>query len=173
MNKIIVAMFAILLSTSLVSSAVFIKYDGVDGESADANHDKWIDVLSIDWGTTSSTDGDPGVSLVELHTQVGKATPKLFLACAEGSHVAREKLEICDGRGRNQECYFRANFEEITFLEQNLHLDTTEKRSSSRSRGRDRITESITFNFESVEMIYIDPSGVEHSSGPVSFGSAR
>ena len=23
---------------------------GVDGESKDSNHDKWIDVLSIDWG---------------------------------------------------------------------------------------------------------------------------
>ena len=48
--------------------AVFAKYDGVDGESVDAqtaelklgtdgsktkdaNHDKWIDVLSIDWGS--------------------------------------------------------------------------------------------------------------------------
>ena len=31
--------------------AVFAKYDGVDGESADANHDKWIDVLSNDWGS--------------------------------------------------------------------------------------------------------------------------
>ena len=25
--------------------AIFAKYEGVDGESADANHDKWIDVF--------------------------------------------------------------------------------------------------------------------------------
>ena len=31
--------------------AVFAKYDGVDGEAKDSNHDKWIDVLAIDWGS--------------------------------------------------------------------------------------------------------------------------
>ena len=24
-------------------------YSGVEGESSDANHDKWIDILSVDW----------------------------------------------------------------------------------------------------------------------------
>ena len=40
--------------------AAFAKYDGVDGESKDANHDKWIDVLSIDWGSHKPGGGATG-----------------------------------------------------------------------------------------------------------------
>ena len=29
--------------------AAFAKNDGFDGESKDENHDKWIDVLSVQW----------------------------------------------------------------------------------------------------------------------------
>ena len=35
---------------SPAKAAVFAKFDGIDGESEDANHDKWINVLHIDWG---------------------------------------------------------------------------------------------------------------------------
>ncbi len=42
--------------------AAFAKYDGIDGESQDANHDKWIDVLSLDWGAHRSGGGATGQS---------------------------------------------------------------------------------------------------------------
>ncbi|MFV9673696.1 MAG: type VI secretion system tube protein Hcp, partial [Acidimicrobiia bacterium] len=35
---------------SMTGGNIFAKYDGVDGESDDANHSKWIDVLSVEWG---------------------------------------------------------------------------------------------------------------------------
>ena len=33
----------------VTGGAAFVKFDGVDGEATDANHDKWIDVLSVRW----------------------------------------------------------------------------------------------------------------------------
>ena len=42
--------------------AAFAKYDGVDGESDDANHGKWIDILSIDWGAHKPGGGATGQS---------------------------------------------------------------------------------------------------------------
>ncbi len=30
--------------------AVFAKFEGVDGESKDDHHGRWIDVLNVDWG---------------------------------------------------------------------------------------------------------------------------
>lgn len=36
------------IKTKVKAGAVFAKYDGFDGEAKDANHDTWIDVLSID-----------------------------------------------------------------------------------------------------------------------------
>lgn len=29
---------------------IFLKIDGIEGESQNANHKKWIDVLSFNWG---------------------------------------------------------------------------------------------------------------------------
>ena len=42
--------------------AVFAKYDGIDGESKDQNHDKWIDVLNLDWGIHKPGGGATGQS---------------------------------------------------------------------------------------------------------------
>ena len=42
--------------------AAFAKYDGIDGEAIDANHDKWIDILSIDWGAHKPGGGATGQS---------------------------------------------------------------------------------------------------------------
>ena len=42
--------------------AAFAKYDGIDGESKDSNPDKWIDVLSIDWGSNKPGGGATGAT---------------------------------------------------------------------------------------------------------------
>lgn len=34
------------------TAAVFVKFEGVDGESQDQDHGKWVDVLSVDTATT-------------------------------------------------------------------------------------------------------------------------
>ncbi len=41
----------LLFAGTGAEAAAFLKFDGIDGESADKNHDKWIDVLSVDWGS--------------------------------------------------------------------------------------------------------------------------
>ncbi len=42
--------------------AVFAKFQDIDGESRDANHDKWIDVLSVEWGSSIPSGGTTGQS---------------------------------------------------------------------------------------------------------------
>jgi hypothetical protein len=47
------------------------KFDGVDGESkGDAKHDKWIDVLSTDWGTQAQKAQIKGKQLI-IQTRSG------------------------------------------------------------------------------------------------------
>ncbi len=43
-----------LISTSATFAAIFVKFDGIDGESNDANHDKWSDVLSVNESLTTA-----------------------------------------------------------------------------------------------------------------------
>ena len=75
------------------AGAAFAKYDGIDGESKDSNHDKWIDVLSIDWGVHKPGGGDTGQSRrrgsavvedVTLTFEYEKAAPKLLESALTG-----------------------------------------------------------------------------------------
>ncbi len=73
--------------------AIFAKYDGVDGEATDANHDKWIDVLSFDWGAERAGSNSAGQSRrrgsadiedLVLAIEYEKASPKLLESCLSG-----------------------------------------------------------------------------------------
>ena len=80
----------------------FVKYDGVDGESQDANHDKWIDVLSIDWGSNKPGGGATGQSrrrggvIVEdlvLTMEYEKSSVKLLEKLNMGEVIPKLEIE--------------------------------------------------------------------------------
>ena len=74
----------------------FLKIDGIVGDSTVVNHKDEIDVLSWSWGATQTggTTGAGGgagagkASLQDFHfvSHISKASPKLFLSCATGTH---------------------------------------------------------------------------------------
>jgi type VI secretion system Hcp family effector len=76
----------------------FMKVDGIEGESVDAEHKGWIELQSYSYGaaqsinkSASSSGGASvgGVSLGDFHISkyVDKATPKLFERCCNGTHI--------------------------------------------------------------------------------------
>ena len=75
---------------------LFLKLDGIAGESQDAKHKGEIDLESFSWGATNQGAAGPGggggagqVSMQAFHftMRVNKASPALFLACASGKHL--------------------------------------------------------------------------------------
>jgi type VI secretion system secreted protein Hcp len=71
----------------------FLKIDVIPGESLDAKHKDWIEVLSFSWGVSqphSSSGQFTGHVVPEDFTfthAVDKSSPKLMLACAEGDAI--------------------------------------------------------------------------------------
>jgi type VI secretion system secreted protein Hcp len=67
-------------------ASVFAKYDGVDGESADATHKGEIDVLSWSWGMSSEEGSNklPCVEDLRITKFVDSATPGLIAAAHSG-----------------------------------------------------------------------------------------
>jgi type VI secretion system secreted protein Hcp len=75
----------------------FLKIDGIDGESTDAAHKGWIQLLSFAWGASnpsnvgsqSSGAGAGKVSLSDFSftATTSKASPQLFVKCASGSRL--------------------------------------------------------------------------------------
>ena len=83
---------------------MFLKLDGIDGESRDAKHKGEIEIESFSWGAShagasSGAGGGGGAGKVSMHdfsftTPVSKASPKLFLACASGQHIKTALLTV-------------------------------------------------------------------------------
>lgn len=90
----------------------FLKLDGVDGESGDAKHKNEIDLESWSWGETNaggfSYGGGGGAGKVQMQDfhftmKANKASPKLFLNCATGEHIAKGVLTCRKAGGEQQE----------------------------------------------------------------------
>jgi len=90
----------------------FLQITGIAGESTDAKHKNWIDVEAWSWGETNpgtlSTGGGAGAGRVQMQdfhftTQVSKASPALFLACANGQHMKEAKLAAVKTGAMQQE----------------------------------------------------------------------
>jgi type VI secretion system secreted protein Hcp len=104
-----VALFLLLLTLTApgaawVADMMFLKIDGIPGESRDAKHKEWIDIRTWDWsqsgpGSGAASQGGrasqrPVFQNVKVTMQTGKHSPKLLRANAEGFHFKEVRLEV-------------------------------------------------------------------------------
>ncbi len=84
---------------------MFLKIDGIDGESVDVKYAKWVDVLSFSWGITdaSKAPAQPGrlsparktaVSDFSIVKILDSSSPKLFEKCCEGGHIGELNFSL-------------------------------------------------------------------------------
>ena len=81
---------------------IFLKIDGIDGESTDDKHKNEIAILSYAWGeeaqqATAGGGGGAGkVAMQDFQFSmfVSNASPRLFLACAKGEHFNTAVLTV-------------------------------------------------------------------------------
>jgi len=101
------------VSVSAVALPVFAKYDGIDGESQDANHDKWIDVLSIDWGTMhkeSAKKNRAATNVIQdmvITMDFEKASVKLLEASFFGKVIPKLEIEQTANFGGARATYLK------------------------------------------------------------------
>jgi len=88
----------------------FLKIDGIQGDSRDNRHKAEIDIESFSWAETQSGTfaGGGGVGAGKVSVQdfhftmpVNKASPALFLACAQGDHI-KNAILTCRKAGREE-----------------------------------------------------------------------
>lgn len=80
-----------------------LQVEGIPGTSMARGREKWLEVDSIDWGVSLSTDGAAGrggartgratARPVTVTTPVSSASPALFLACVQGRSVPEATFE--------------------------------------------------------------------------------
>jgi type VI secretion system secreted protein Hcp len=136
----------------------FIKIDGIEGESADSKHKGEIEVLSFSWGLSNPGTYGRGAgraagkaAFQDFHfvARTSKASPKLFLACASGSHV---KSAVLTAR--------RAAKDQLEFLEYRFSEVVVSAFQTGGSDDAEPV-DQISLNYAKVELEYrpASPSG--------------
>lgn len=137
-----------------MAADMFIKIDGIKGESGDAKHKDSIDILSWSWGASSSgtthigSGGGSGKAQIHdltLTKYVDSASPALLGKLVQVEHIKSADLTVRKGGGTNPLEYLKIHMEDVI-----VTAFTT-----GGSGGQDRITENLTLNFGRYKFDYI------------------
>ncbi len=105
----------------MAAADYFLKIEGIKGEATADGHKAEIDVESWSWGETNSGShvgggggGAGKVSMQDFHfvMKTNKASPEIFLACANGKHIS-DALLVCRKAGGKQEEYLKIKFSDL------------------------------------------------------------
>lgn len=131
----------------------FLRIDGIEGESADAKHKGEIDVLSWTWGASNTGRATPGSgvpaglpTIDDLHftAKLGKASPRLFHACARGEHLAHARLSAV-----------RAGTKQAEFFTLTLNDVRVSSYQTGGSEAGDIVPmDQVSLNFAKLQMEY-------------------
>ena len=146
----------------------FLKINGIDGESTDDKHKNEIDVLSWSWGETNSGahgfGGGGGAGKVSMQDfnfvmTFNKASPKLFLNCALGTHIPDAAL-TCRKAGGGQEEYLIIKFTDLL----------VSSYQTGGSSGDVIPVDQISLNYSKIEFEYKPQTEKGTVSSPVKAG---
>ena len=154
---------------------IFVEIPGAEGSSSDPQHDKWIDVLSIDWGAKE------GEMILVASKPVDKSSPKLMQKCLNGEHIPSATVEICrKGPGsssNNRRCHLRINMFDLVLSHEGYHNGNNRQTIKASDFFLPMVeksniieTEIIQMQLGGVELIHIARDGTETSSGVIRFG---
>ncbi len=145
----------------------FLKIEGIPGESSDDKHKDWIEILSYSTGISQATSGAAstggGASSERADFQdfsivkaLDKASPKLALACADGTHISSISLELC-----------RAGGDKVKYMEYKLTncIVSSHRPGGSAQGGETLPLEEVAFNFGKIEWTYTQQKRADGSGG--------
>ena len=149
---------------------IFLEVEGIKGESKDHKHKDQIDVLSWSWGATQTggTTGAGGgagagkASLQDFHfvSHISKASPKLFLSCATGTHHKTALLSgvRVGGKGASSE-----------FLKYKLSDVVISSDQQAGNQG-DFPVEQFSLNYSKIEITFTPQTSTGKVGTPITAG---
>ena len=142
-----------------MASDVFLKVDGIKGDSTDAHHQNEIELVGWSWGASEvlilsggggAATGKPKFTNLVVTKHVDKASPSLLRACLKGKHIKEVVLtQRKPGTGK------------LNFLAITLKDVLVTSLNDAESDAAPRPTETVQFNFTKViyEFVPQKPNG--------------
>ncbi len=137
-----------------MSVEIFLKLDGIDGESEKSGAEAWIEIFSFSNGAsnpssvafgTGSGAGKVDLSSLSLQKQLDKSSPKLFLNCCSGTHIAKGQMIVREASGGDTtQTYYQYDMTEV-------FIDSI---SWGGSAGGGKPSESLSVSAKSLQVTY-------------------
>lgn len=147
---------------------MFIKIDGVTGESKDSAHGEEIDVIAWTWGLQQSGSrhvgggggsGKVNVQDLSFTKYVDKSSTDLMLFCCNGKHVKEATLTVR-----------KAGETPLEYIKVKMSDCLVSGVTTGGSGGEDRLTENVTLNFSKVEVEYTPQKEDGSGDAPATMG---
>jgi type VI secretion system secreted protein Hcp len=149
--------------------ALFMKFEGVDGECNDKDHKAWSDLLSMSWGIHKAGAGATGqtrrrgvatVEDVSCTKEFDKASPKLAESVLSGKVFPKVEIHNTATYGEGR----------ATYLKYELKNVMVSSYQTSGAGGGDAVpVENISLNFEEVKQTYVEYDAKGTKKGNVEF----
>lgn len=134
-----------------MSASIFLKIEGVEGDSVKEGHDGEIDVISWSWDMSQeglahigkgAGGGKVSVGDVQIAKRIDQASPSLMMKCCKGEHIPSAKLVVERAGGDKPLPYMEMEMKKVfvTMISPSI--------SDSDTEGH----EMISLNFESYEI---------------------
>jgi len=128
---------------------VFMKIDGVSGESSDTQFKDWIEVLSLNWEVDCSSTERAHLSAKSspfgITKVVDKATPQIIKAMIQYEPIKEIKIVLCRA-GKERVKYLEYVFKDCVITKASLQ--------TVNDLGESLPTENIQFRFATIEITY-------------------
>jgi type VI secretion system secreted protein Hcp len=145
--------------------AIYVKYEGIDGEATHEEHKKWLDVSSVQWGvgraistpsgsTSNREASEPSVSEVTLTKLMDSSSPKFFTEACTGAAGKKVQIDLVT-TGSPGKTY-------ATYTLTNALVS-----SYSMSSGGDRPAESISISFTKMEYKFTPYDDTNKAGTPI------
>ncbi len=156
-----------------MASDMFLKIEGIDGESTDEKHSNWIDILSFNHNVSQSgsadgsstgghTSGRVDIGEMVFAKMLDKSTPKLIEAACTGKHIPTAEIELCSATGAKH-----------TFMKYKLSKVIVSTVTTGGSGEGSRPEETLMLKFEKIEWEYTPYDNTGKSGNPVRAGWDR
>jgi len=152
-----------------MASDIYLKIEGVDGESTDSKHKGWIEIMSFSWGAQNDASasasqagghstGRTNIADFSVMKYADKASPKLFGLCAQGKTSTKATVEVCRAGKDGQEPYMQYELSDVYI--------TSVQQSGSSAGGLPAESLSLAFTKVLTKYIPMDDQGAKQGNVP-------
>ncbi len=139
-----------LLYAGPASASLFLKFDGIPGESTDQKHKDWINVSDVEWGVSvakpvqGQSAGRPVLSDLSWDQVADKSITQLFSDISKGQRIKQAEVDFT---------FADLNFGENTYF-QMIFDDVLLTNLSLNGKADSRATVSGAFSYGQITMKY-------------------